>query len=119
MSILVTQIRAGAYADSIVLMQLQSDLQRLGGILDAGVVMGAAVNLDLLKASDLLDDTSQSAGTEDLVIAIRAESDQHAAEALAQIDTLMQRRQGSQRYGTRSTMGLDLCSGTLRALGGS
>ena len=92
MSVLSTEVRAGAYADSIVLMQLQSDLQRLDGILAAGVVMGTAVNLDLLRASDLLDAAAQQAQAEDLIIAIRADTEGQAAAALSQIDTLMKRR---------------------------
>lgn len=95
MSVLVTEIRPGAYADSIVLMQLQSDLQRLDGIVAAGVVMGAAVNLDLLRASELLDSAGQEAAAQDLIIAVRAESHDHAAAALAQIDSLMQNRKSS------------------------
>ena len=39
MTVLKSEIRRGAYADSIILMQLQSDLKRLPGVLDAGVVM--------------------------------------------------------------------------------
>ena len=49
-----SEIRSGAYADSIVLMQLQSALTRLPGVIDAGVVMGTPVNLDLLASNDLL-----------------------------------------------------------------
>lgn len=94
MTVLVNQIRAGAYADSIVLMQLQSDLQRLEGILEAGVVMGSAVNLEILAASELLGPDGKQARTDDLVVALRAESAKHADQALAQIETLMKTRRG-------------------------
>jgi len=92
MSVLITEVRTSAYADSIVLMQLQSDLQRLDGVLATGIVMGTAVNLDLLRASDLLDPTGQQAKADDLVIAIRAISEDQATAALSQIDSLMQNR---------------------------
>lgn len=92
MSVLVTEIRQGAYADSIVLMQLQSDLQELDGVLAAGVVMGTSVNLDLLRTSDLLDASGQQAGAEDLVIAVQAQTADQAAAALHQIEPLMQSR---------------------------
>ena len=92
MSVLVSEVREGAYADSIVLMQLQSGLQRLDGVLSAGVVMGGAVNLELLRASDLLDAESQQARSDDLIIAIRAETDRQATAALSQVDALMKGR---------------------------
>lgn len=92
MSFLITEIREGAYADSIVLMQLQSDLQRLDGILAAGVVMGAAVNLELLRASGLLDSAGERARPEDLVLAVRGGTRAQASVALAQVDSLMQTR---------------------------
>lgn len=96
MSVLVTELRSGAYADSIVLMQLQSDLERLEGVQAAGVVMGTGVNLDLLRASDLLDATGEQAGADDLLVAVRAGSRAQAAAAIGQIDRLMQRRRSSE-----------------------
>ncbi len=37
MTVLKSEIRPGTYADSIILMQLQSDLKRLPGVIAAGV----------------------------------------------------------------------------------
>ncbi len=91
-SVVRSEIRPGAYADSIVLMQLQSALARLPGVLDAGVVMGTPVNLDLLASNELLPDSAAAAGADDLVVVVKAESDEAAAEALAQIDALLARR---------------------------
>jgi FdrA protein len=91
-SVVRSEIRPGAYADSIVLMQLQSALARLPGVIDAGVVMGTRVNLDLLASNDLLPDSAAAAGADDLVVVVKAESDEAAAEALAQIDALLARR---------------------------
>lgn len=48
------EIRPGAYYDSVVLMQLQRSLAGLPTVLDAGVVMGAAANKELLDQSGLL-----------------------------------------------------------------
>ncbi|NJN43854.1 MAG: oxidoreductase, partial [Anaerolineae bacterium] len=49
-----TELRPGAYYDSIILMQLQRSLAKLPGVTDAGVVMGTPANKDLLKEGDLL-----------------------------------------------------------------
>lgn len=114
MSVLITEVREGAYADSIVLMQLQSDLQRLDGVLSAGVVLGATVNLDLLRAADLLDSSGRRAQADDLVIAIRAASETQAVSAIGQIDTLMRKRKTTEAgdYRPRSlTSGLRLMPG--------
>jgi len=92
MTVVRSEIRAGAYADSIVLMQLQSALTRLPGVIDAGVVMGTPVNLDLLASNKLLPDSAAAAGADDLVVVVKAESDETATAALAQIDALLARR---------------------------
>ncbi len=91
MSVLASEIRPGAYADSIVLMQLQGALAKLPGILDAGVVMGTPSNLDLLAANDLLPQEVAGARPDDLVLVVRAESREAAAAALAEVERLMER----------------------------
>ncbi|MCP4201572.1 MAG: acyl-CoA synthetase FdrA [bacterium] len=90
------QIRRGAYADSIVLMQLQSALAKLDGIEDAGVVMATEANLELLAAGALLPEALSGVGPDDLLIVVRAESEVAAAEALAQVDRLMSRSADSE-----------------------
>ncbi len=91
MSVLASEIRPGAYADSIVLMQLQGALAKLPGVLDAGVVMGAPANLDLLAANGLLPEEIAAARPDDLLLVVRAETDEAAAAALAEVDRLMER----------------------------
>ncbi|RPH56508.1 acyl-CoA synthetase FdrA [bacterium] len=85
-------VRAGAYYDSVVLMQLQRALATLPGVLDAGVVMATPANRDLLEASGLLPGSEIAAGPNDLLIAVKAESEAAAGEALARIDSLLQVR---------------------------
>lgn len=93
MSVLASQVRPGAYYDSLVLMQLQRGLLALPGVQDAGAVMATPVNLEILGASDLLP--PDKPGPDDLLIVVRAE-DQGAAEAaLGQIDTLLARRRSA------------------------
>ncbi len=54
MTAVVVEIRAGAYYDSVVLMQLQRSLAALPGIVDAGVAMGTPANKELLAQGGLL-----------------------------------------------------------------
>jgi FdrA protein len=104
MAVTRAEIRAGAYYDSVVLMQLQRSLAGLSGIKDAGVVMGTEANKEILAQSSLLAPEVQAAVADDLVIVIRAEDDAAAQDALSQIDQLLtQRRRGlEQEYLPRS-----------------
>lgn len=86
------QVRAGAYYDSIVLMQLQSALAGLPGVIDSGVVMATAANLELLRTSGLLGAEAPTAGNDDLLVVVKAESPGAAEEALAKVDGLLARR---------------------------
>src|SRR5512132_3968588 len=87
-------VRRGAYYDSVVLMQLQRGLLSLPGVVDAGVVMATQANCDLLSANNLLPG-SVSASPDDLLIVVKAESDESAEEAMAQIDTLLLHRKST------------------------
>lgn len=98
-------VRPGAYFDSVVLMQLQRALAGLPDVLDAGVVMATAANLEILAANGLApEETETAAGPHDLLIAVRAESAEAAAEALARVDALLQVRRtgGGEDFRPRS-----------------
>ena len=91
-------VRSGSYYDSIVLMQLQRSLAALPGVHDAGVVMATPANLDVLAASGLMPGEETAAGPNDLLIAVKAESEAAAGEALARVDALLQvRRSGDEQ----------------------
>jgi FdrA protein len=87
-------VRPGAYHDSVVLMQLQRSLAALPGIADAGVGMATPANREMLAESGLLPDTAAEAGEGDLLIAVRAASEEAAGEALGRVDALLQVRRG-------------------------
>jgi FdrA protein len=87
-------VRAGAYYDSVVLMQLQRGLLGLPGVLDAGVVMATSANRELLASNNLLPD-SVNANPDDLLIVIKADADNAATDALSKVDELLARRKSS------------------------
>ncbi len=87
------EIRRGAYYDSVVLMQLQKGLAGLPGVDDAGVVMATPANLELLAATDLLPD-GVDAKPDDLLIVVRADTDEAAQAAIGQVDELLKRKRG-------------------------
>jgi FdrA protein len=88
-------IRRGTYYDSVVLMQLQAALAKLPGVLDAGVVMGTPANKELLAQSGLTPPGLDATVPDDLIIVIKADNQAAADEALAQVDTLLTRRQST------------------------
>jgi FdrA protein len=92
MSVIVSDIRKGAYYDSAFLMKLQRSLSQLDGIDDAGVVMGTEENKEILKHIDLVDKQVLEANPDDLVIVVRAASGNEAEEALGQVDNLLVQR---------------------------
>ena len=94
MTVVKWNIRAGAYYDSVVLMQLQRGLLELNGVLDAGVVMATQANRDLLAANNLLPENI-SANPDDLLIVVKAENDNLATEAIGKVDELLARRKSS------------------------
>jgi FdrA protein len=96
---LATEVRPGAYFDSVVLMQLQRALLKLPGVEDAGVVMGTDANKGVLEGSGLLTPEAQRAAPDDLVIVARAASEDAARAALTQVDALLARRSAGETAG--------------------
>ncbi len=95
MTITRCEIRPGAYADSIVLMHLQSSLTELEGVDDAGVVMGTPANLELLAANGFEHADLTAAAPDDLVLVVRAVSESAALAALGRVDELLALRKSS------------------------
>jgi FdrA protein len=92
MSVTKSQIKPGAYFDSVVLMRLQRSLLTLEGVEDAGVVMATPANLELLADSKLLDSQGKSAKPEDLLIVVRASNASSAEDALSKVENLLTQR---------------------------
>lgn len=95
MSVTKSEIRPGAYFDSVVLMQLQRNLLALPGVEDAGVVMATPANLELLADSDLLSSEGKSVKPEDLLIVVRAAKAAEAEAALGEVDELLKQRRSA------------------------
>ena len=83
------EIRKGAYFDSVTLMIVSGKLNELEGVEEASVVMATGENRSILEAAGLwtgeLDDASET----DLVISLRAASEEVARKALEQVGELL------------------------------
>jgi FdrA protein len=100
MSIIKHQIRPGYYCDSVVLMQLQKSLLGLPGVEDAGAVMATLANRALLQVTGF-SVAGIEAKPDDLLIVVKAENETAAADALAQVDDLLKRRQSAAAHDFR------------------
>lgn len=94
MTVVKWEVRAGAYYDSVVLMQLQRGLLGLPGVVDAGVVMATPANRDLLAANNILPE-AVTANPDDLLVVVKANDGASAANAIGQVDELLVRRKSS------------------------
>lgn len=84
-------VRRSAYYDSVALMRAQQALRRLPGIVEAGVVMGTEANLELLRQAGLDPGGVVTTG-DDLVVAVRGETEAHVEAALSSLDALLRIR---------------------------
>jgi FdrA protein len=84
-----TLVKAGAYHDSIALMQIACALAKRPGVLDASAVMGAEANKALLGQSGLLQPAAEAATPQDLIVAISAADDGSLRAALAEAESLL------------------------------
>jgi FdrA protein len=84
------------YQDSVNLMVLSSELERLPGVISAAVMMGTPANKALFEQAGLLGDELRGADPNDLCIALRTTSDAARAAALETIDAFLSRRGSSQ-----------------------
>lgn len=84
---LKTFIKRNSYYDSATLMMLTSKIgEEMGSTKNVAVMMGTDMNKDIMEASGLLDETGRGAGANDLVIALKVETDEAFEEALVTID---------------------------------
>lgn len=83
------QIKRGAYFDSVTLMRVGRELSAMPGVADAAVVMGTRSNKSILHASGLLTRQFDKATDTDLVVAVKADNENAAAEAIAKVDGLL------------------------------
>ena len=90
-----SEVRRGAYYDSIVLMQLQVGLAALDGVHDAGAVMATEANLALLETNGLRPAGTGDTAPDDLLVVVKADGESAAAAALAEVDGLLARRRAT------------------------
>lgn len=81
------EVRRGAYHDSVTLMQVSRSVSDAEGVEAAQVAMGTELNLDFLRGMGF--DPPAEAGPNDLVVAVRATSDDALGAALARLEEVL------------------------------
>lgn len=79
--LVANRVRRGFYLDSVALMRVSASLSGRGGVETVSLMIGTPSNLAILDEAGLLRDAGRAAGADDLVLAVRAESEEalHAA----------------------------------------
>ncbi|GJM17353.1 MAG: hypothetical protein DHS20C13_26800 [Thermodesulfobacteriota bacterium] len=85
----VNTIRKNHYQDSMKLMQISQKLSALEGVKQAAAIMATEANLLMLKDAGLIEKVPESAGANDLIIAVEAKSQEIGSEAIEQLETLL------------------------------
>ncbi len=83
------EVHPGRYHDSVRLMQASKALQEAPGVTDALVAMATELNLGLLADMGFDTDLTPGAGPNDLVVALRADSEDAAAAARYALDAAL------------------------------
>lgn len=78
------ELRPGAYADSVTLLQVSRTVQQQPGVVAAQVAMATALNVDVL--TEMGFDVPAEATTNDLVVALRLEDADGLGAALAGVE---------------------------------
>jgi FdrA protein len=85
-------LRKNAYYDSVFLMLATKALKQQPGIQEAVVAMATEVNLALLKEIGLLSGEAESAGPNDLIIAVQGETREAVEEAFRKAEEVLKKK---------------------------
>ncbi|WP_150275447.1 acyl-CoA synthetase FdrA [Paenibacillus tepidiphilus] len=92
-------IQKNAYHDSVALMSLTGQINGLDGIEEAVVSMGTPMNKELLANVGMLTEEAAACGDNDLILAVKAESEEALEQAFQEIDGLLHAQRGNKKKG--------------------
>ena len=82
-------VRRHTYLDSVFLMRVAKALEAQPGVTNVAALMATPANKELLKAAGFTGPDIDSAGADDLVAGVAAQSDAGATAAIAGLDALL------------------------------
>lgn len=115
MTQIVNKVRRGLYLDSLALMRLSQALSSLSGVETVSLMIGTPANRQILDEAGILTAAGREAGANDLIIAVKAESDAAATAALAAADQRLDQPQPTAMAagGTRKPHTIEAASAML------
>jgi len=81
------ELRGGAYADSVTLLQVSRSVQGLPGVVTAQVAMATPLNVDVL--AEMGFEVPPEAGPNDMVVAVRLDDEASLETVLAGVDAAL------------------------------
>ncbi len=89
------EVRSDTYFDSVTLMLVGSEIEKIDGVEEAVIGMATDYNLDSLRRLDMFQPEFEEASTNDLILCVKATSDEIASSALAETDKKLQEQESS------------------------
>ena len=77
-----TRVKENFYQDSVKLMRIASSIRNMEGVEEASVSMATPTNLELLERIGILTPEAQAASPDDILIVVRAASEEQCHAAL-------------------------------------
>ncbi|GEM04899.1 hypothetical protein HMI01_18870 [Halolactibacillus miurensis] len=96
-------IEKNAYHDSVTLMSLSGKVLSKEGVNEAVVSMATAMNIELLDNIGLLTDEAKEATENDLIIAVKAESEEALTDTIQFIDDALNKKKAGKKSGQEKT----------------
>jgi FdrA protein len=84
-------VKPNTYFDSVTLMTVSSAVDALPGVEAASIVMGTALNLEMLRDGGLAAPEIEGVGPNDLIVVVRAANDAEADAALSEAEARLAR----------------------------
>lgn len=109
------EIRPGAYADSVALLQVSRDVAATPGVAAAQVAMATELNVEVLQGMGF---TLPPASTNDMVVALRLDDESALPAALAAVDAALAAARKGSSSGGEVTAPPRTTASALRRAGG-
>lgn len=89
MTVVKNLVKKSFFRDSLQLMRLSEEVKKFPGILDAAVLMATDTNKEILQKLGLLTSEGEKASKDDMILAVKAEDESAADEALKKIEDML------------------------------
>ena len=86
----INDVRKGFYLDSVALMRMSRLVAGMADVTEAAMMMGTPANLAIMSDAGLLAEAGAAAGGGDLIIGVRATTNEAAEAALAEANAQLQ-----------------------------